>query len=214
MNFKKTFEDFYENNFGNIVLSPPVFYNFPVGLRFEMGDEKLEDENEYIECAKSRALSIFNELFGENEKLYLVVDSYEKYRDFYDEEPVDNISIIKELVSKIDNEYCYEKLVQRYDDNENQYPYSRYVIEASKSSIDVDKLILKIVESELKRNSALSNSVFFISQSSGMLYFLYDDRGLDVVGNDRQKLKDIYTKFSDWILDSCTENVEKIFEKN
>ena len=49
MNFKKTFEDFYENNFGNIVLSPPVFYNFPVGLRFEMGDENLEDENEYIE---------------------------------------------------------------------------------------------------------------------------------------------------------------------
>ena len=210
MSFKNVFENFYKNNFGNVFLSPPVFHKFPVGLRFEIGNKNADNEQKYIENAKSRALSIFNELFGENEKLYLVVDSYEKYRDFYDEEPVDNVSIIKDLVSKIDNEYCYEKLVQKYDNDEGEYPYSRYVIETTVNFIDAEKLISKIVESELKNNSALANSLFFINKNSGILYFLYDDRGLDVVAKDEKNLKDIYIKFNDWVLDSDIQKTETI----
>ncbi|MDO4504232.1 MAG: hypothetical protein Q4B84_03735, partial [Clostridia bacterium] len=73
MSFKDEFESFYKSNFGDISLQPPVFYKFPAGIRFEMGDDNEDDDDRYIKGAKSRALSIFNELFDKDDEIYLVV---------------------------------------------------------------------------------------------------------------------------------------------
>lgn len=214
MSFKDEFESFYKSNLGDISLPYPLFYKFPVGIRFEMGDDNEDDDDRYIKGAKSRALSIFNELFDKDDEVYLVIDSYEKYSDFYSAKPPkDNISLVRKFISKTDEEYCYEKLVATYEDDEEEYPYSRYIIKTSRDSIDADKLISEIVESELKGKSSLSNSVFFVNKNSGILYFLYDDRGLDIAANDKQKLKDIYIKFNDWILDYHRERIYKMFSE-
>ena len=214
MSFKDEFESFYKSNLGDISLPYPLFYKFPVGIRFEMGDDNEDDDNKYIKGAKSRALSIFNELFDKDDEIYLVVDSCEKYSDFYGTDVSrDNISLVKKFISKIDDEYCYEKLVATYEDDEEEYPYDRYIIKTSRDSIDADKLISEIVESELKGKSSLSNSVFLVNKNSGILYFLYDDRGLDIAANDKQKLKGIYIKFNDWILDYDRERIDKIFSE-
>lgn len=214
MSFKDEFESFYKSNLGDISLPYPLFYKFPVGIRFEMGDDNEDDDDRYIKGAKSRALSIFNELFDKDDEIYLVIDSYEKYSDFYSPKPPkDNISLVRKFILKIDEEYCYEKLVATYEDDEEEYPYDRYIIKTSRDSIDADKLISEIVESELKGKSSLSNSVFLVNKNSGILYFLYDDRGLDIAANDKQKLKDIYIKFNDWILDYDRERIDKMFSE-
>ena len=213
MSFKDEFESFYKSNFGDISLQPPVFYKFPAGIRFEMGDDNEDDDDRYIEGAKSRALSIFNELFDKDDEIYLVVDSCEKYSDLYWSRPLNNISLVRKFISKTDEEYCYKKLVATYEDDEEEYPYDRYIIKTSRDSIDADKLISEIVESELKGKSSLSNSVFLVNKNSGILYFLYDDRGLDIAANDKQKLKGIYIKFNDWILDYDRERIDKIFSE-
>lgn len=213
MSFKDEFESFYKSNLGDISLPYPLFYKFPAGIRFEMGDENEDDDDRYIKGAKSRALSIFNELFDKDDEIYLVVDSCEKYSDLYWSRPFNNISLVRKFISKIDDEYCYEKLVATYEDDEEEYPYDRYIIKTSRKSIDADKLILEIVESDLKGKSSLVNNVFLVNKNSGILYFLYDDRGLDIAANDKQKLKDIYIKFNDWILDYHRERIYKMFSE-
>ena len=106
-----------------------------------------------------------------------------------------------------------KSLWQRTKMTKRNIPYERYIIKTSRKSIDADKLILEIVESDLKGKSSLVNNVFLVNKNSGILYFLYDDRGLDIAANDKQKLKDIYIKFNDWILDYHRERIYKMFSE-
>src|SRR5699024_3600191 len=45
-----------------------------------------------------------------------------------------------------------------------------------------------------------------------MLYHLYDDRGLDLVAKDKNKLYPLYETFNDWILDYDREAIGRIFK--
>ena len=99
MSFKNKFENFYKNKFGATELNPPVFYKFPICVRFNIGDSKIDGEKEYIKQATLRAQTIFDELFKKDDEIYLIVDSYEKFQDFYDGISYNNIDIVRALVS-------------------------------------------------------------------------------------------------------------------
>ena len=202
MSFRNEFESFYKNKFGNAELNPTVFDRFPMCVRFNIGDSKIEDEKEYIKQATLRAQTVFDELFNSNDEIYLVVDSYEKFQDFYDGISYNNIDIVKPFVSKQTNECCYEKLCYKHDDTDEKCPYDRYVIETSVNSLDKNELLSQIVKSELGGNYSLSDSIYIINKNRGIIYFLYNDIGLDIVSDNKELLKSISTKFSRWVLES------------
>lgn len=45
-----------------------------------------------------------------------------------------------------------------------------------------------------------------------ILFHPYDDRGMDIIGNDRDLLKQIYTRFNDWLLDFDRQTMDKYFQ--
>lgn len=202
MSFRNEFEGFYKNKFGTAELNPPVFDRFPMCVRFNIGDSKIEDEKEYIKQATLRAQTVFDELFNSNDEIYLVVDSYEKFQDFYDGISYNNIDIVRALVSNQKDEYCYERLFYKHDDSSEECPYDRYVIETSVNSLDKNELLSQIVKSELGGNYSLSDSIYIINKNRDIIYFLYNDIGLDIVSDNEELLKSISTKFSKWVLES------------
>lgn len=42
---------------------------------------------------------------------------------------------------------------------------------------------------------------------------MYDDRGLDIIANDVKQLRPIYNKFNSWLLDSNSEKIDGLFNK-
>jgi hypothetical protein len=42
---------------------------------------------------------------------------------------------------------------------------------------------------------------------------MYDDRGLDIIADNRDTLMPIYSKFKDWILEFNYSKIEEIFSK-
>ena len=200
MDFKCEFENFYARKFGTAELSPPVFDKFPMCVRFNIGDSSIEHEQKYIETAILRAQTVFNDLFNSDDGIYLIVDSCEKFKDFYTGD-CDAISPVRECVLNQLDEYCYEKLLRTYDDTAEECPYSRYIIESSINSLNTHALISRIINSELGGCYCLSDSVYIINKNSGVLYFLYNDVGLDVVSGDKNLLESVSTKFAKWVSD-------------
>lgn len=49
------------------------------------------------------------------------------------------------------------------------------------------------------------------SGSSNIIFYMYDDRGLDVIAKDKEQLKTVYKDFNTWILDYDRERIDKIF---
>lgn len=197
MLLENEFEQFYAQSFGDVELFAPLFYNFPIAIRFEIGMNLTDDKSLYVCNAVNRAYCIFNELFTKGDNIYVVVNSYDKYKD---------INIIRSLVRNIFDEYKYP-----FHSKDGKWACERYIIKSSVENVDIKRLLEEIVRSEMGGNSRLTSGVYLLNPRNQIIYYLYDDRGLDVVSTNKTTLKDIYDKFNDWILDYDRERIDKMF---
>jgi hypothetical protein len=210
---KADFERFYESRFGNQELLFWVFYNFPIGIRFEIGvsDSYTSYDEVYVKNALHRAVAIFNELFDKDDIIYIIVNSFE---DDPNDLAGDTASGVRLFINHIQNE-CKFPFVSK--DKPDSPPYSesfsctRHIIQASVKDIQTENLMEAIIWSDIDGRNNFGGCVYFVNPKNGIIYWLYDDRGLDVITNEKTNLKQIYIKFNDWILDYDRERINGIF---
>lgn len=53
--------------------------------------------------------------------------------------------------------------------------------------------------------------VFFINITKNIIFFLYDDRGCEVIAKDIETLSPLYGKYRDWVDEYYLEEVERLF---
>lgn len=56
-----------------------------------------------------------------------------------------------------------------------------------------------------------SKQIFFINIDKKLIFNMYDDRGLDVIGVDLKTIKALYHKHNDWILDYDHKRIDNQF---
>jgi hypothetical protein len=60
----------------------------------------------------------------------------------------------------------------------------------------------------------VTDGVFFIDPKRHIIYYLYDDRGLNVISNNKEALLPLYNKYNSWILDYDRALIDHIFKKD
>lgn len=190
-------------------LENPIFYNAPVGIRFEIGGEdeiyikkgllrKLKANPKYIDAACRRAMRIWKALPQNNWLLRI---------DVYSQIEMDKVC--KKL--QLDKS---KELVKRtyFEEEEDVTHYELYwAFDETKTSIG--RLIKEIVLADLGGLNSLASAVYLLNPKEKLLYHLYDDRGLDLVAKDKAKLFIIYEKYNEWILAYDRELIDDIFKK-
>ena len=180
----------------------PVFYNAPIGLRFEIGDPELPvylkggANPNYLKKALERTTALFHALpeawdilrfdcFTENNKKGI--------RSF---RAASALPASEEVVCDV-------------------YEQDRPMIESYwriDSTAFVDRLFAAIIYADIGGNQEeLTSSVHLMNTRNNVLFHLYDDRGLDIVGGDKGQLYPLFQDFNDWILDYDRERIGKIF---
>ena len=205
MGLKAEFDNFYKNAFGDWELLHRVFYNFPIGIRFEIGTGYYSDKGEtYVKDAVCRAKTIFAELFDENDDIFLLVNSFEDNpNDLAD----NDITTVRPLINHIQDE-CKFTFTSVYD---VEFTCERYIIKAAVKDIQVEKLIEAIAWSDIDRRNSLYGCVYWVNPRNNIICWLYSDQGLDVISNKTENLRHIYIKFNDWILDFDREKIDATF---
>ena len=198
-------------------LEHPIFYNVPIGIRFEIGGAESvyldNDENEYITNPKyvseavSRAKTIYENLPNEPDILRIDVYSYEGFSEqdaldeIYRETKLPNPNeIIKEL-SQLEGE----------DDEVEPIIVLQLYWDLKIHNLFIDDLLEKIIMADIGGCNALVSNVYFAETKNNILFHIYDDRGADLVSSNKESLFSIFKKLNSWILNYDREKINNIF---
>lgn len=187
-------------------LEHPLFYHAPIAIRFEIGgsapvyQRRGKINPAYLSGARERALRIY-EALPEKPQL-LRIDTYP-----YEE-------TAEELAQKICHHAGlpapHETRADMIEDEDESFEQVALYWDLSKFDFAEEPLIMEILRGDIGGCEAFVSSVFLLAQDP-VLYHLYDDRGLDVLGGTREILLPLYEAFQDWILEYDRARIDAVF---
>jgi hypothetical protein len=193
----------------------PVYYNAPIGIRFEIGgDEGVYLENEekstanpaYVSAALNRAQEIYKSL--PHRPNILRIDGYPD-----EETGVENI--ISTVCKATGLPQPHEQLLIpfQWDEEDEVITKLQLYWDLHILVFSPEKLLQEIIKADIGGHSVLASSVYFINTIDLVLFHLYDDRGADLVAADKELLRAICDRFNKWILDYNREEINMTFSR-
>lgn len=204
------------SNFAGIELKSPLFYNAPVGIRFEAGGD-INVPEKRVQQIIHRAVTLFNAVNQDNDEIYFVL-----FMDSWDEHPVATFEnevskVFATFINGVDvKQVCKKELEYRYKDTDedDDTVTIRYSAKLKVKDLNIDNLISAVASRTIGNEvSNIVGDIFLVNATTNVIFYLYDDRGLDIVAKNKELLKSIYEQYNDWILDFDRERIKEIFGK-
>ncbi|HRE57137.1 MAG TPA: DUF3885 domain-containing protein [Candidatus Kapabacteria bacterium] len=189
-----------------------------VYIRFELGEGKDNGTIERINQSTDRALTIFNETFTEpTHDIFILIYEYQGENIFnasndylHKQFPTDRFKKFYNQLETVNTRYITT------DDNGND------VLEKDEVRIIIGKLPVKdinvknilngIANTEMGFKPGIDQRIFFFDPSTDKAFHMYDDRGCDVWSDTADKIRDIYIKRNDWIVEYHRQKIEEYFK--
>jgi len=97
---------------------------------------------------------------------------------------------------------------------------SQFSLECSKQDIRYSSLIKAICNQDFPSlkprlhnpDGLYEPDVFFINVTNNTVFYIYDDRGCEVISRDIETIRPIYEKYTDWVDDYCCEEINQRFK--
>lgn len=190
------------------ISNPTTFYRceYP-HVRFELGDGFENGTLERVNQAVERAMCVFKDAFQGAEEV--IVLGYAWYGD-----PLwggNYEYLLEQLPSRSENHAF------TYYDDDNELKVTTSVAWASLKEVNVEKILLGIANNEMGFEPKTTQNVYFFNPKSNSLFYMYDDRGCLVYNVDASKIKPLYERYNDWIVDFHRKEIDEYFaikEKN
>lgn len=210
------FTDFMQENFRDLELTPPLFYNWDVGIRFELGVNYKRGEcspnSPYLKGVYHRAITLFNSLHLQEDEIFLVVNVHDFGKNT-------NLRRKLNIFSKYTkNQSALNKLkhltlpyIIPEDDEDGNYRTHRFVLKCKVSDLRYMPLLKAICNTDMGYKPAIHHDVFFISLENKTIFHVYDDRGCDLVAASKEDIRHMYNTHNDWILDYDRDEIDQVF---
>ena len=215
---------YLDSTFPGLELAHSIFNQWDIGIHFELGKGmyQLNDDGslnmDMFHLVYQQSFLLFHELFSYRDDILLVTNLYQ------------NASIIQKKRTKIYDRYVKNKEL-KYQINLENIPYiweveeektytTRLSLQCRKADIKYKQLIKAAcnedfpLQPKLARKShslLLYPDLFFINLSKNLIFFIYDDRGCEVIAKDKETLIPLYEKYGDWIDEFSREKVDSCF---
>ena len=211
------FTDFMKENFEGLELTPPLFYNWDIGIRFELGVDYKRDEcspnSPYLKGVYRRAIALFNSLHIQEDEIFLVVN----VNDFGD---YANLKRKLNIFSRYTrNQSALNKLkhltlpyIIPEDDEDGNYRTHRFVLKCKASDLKYMPLLKAICNQDMGYQPIIYHDVFFINLKNKTIFHVYDDRGCNLVATSPEAIRHMYDTHNDWILDYDRDEIDKVFK--
>lgn len=186
---------------GNPLLTQPLFYNSPIGIRFQIGYGDIDVHENYFTNAVDRLVQIYKHNSFTPDMLRINVVE-------------DDCFVSKQSVLDVCRAIGLGEFVERIDkldiDGETITEYQLYW-NIGETDFDYIKLFFEIVRGDFGGNRGFVSSVYFLDSENHIMFHPYDDRGADLIAADREKIRCFYNDFNAWILDYDREKINKLF---
>lgn len=205
--------NYLSEHFLNVPLEAPLFYNAPIGLRFELGVQHNGiDDSSYFRNVLLRSSMIFREVFDTEEQMIVIIKSFSSIEHDICINQGEAV-FPKYLRDKgLIDEVITTELERNYEDTGDlSYIIYQHILICKIESIDYIGILQAIAHHDFAIEPCISDSVFFINPFKHIIYYMYDDRGLDLIAESKEALYPIYQKFNSWILAYDKDRIDKAF---
>jgi Domain of unknown function (DUF3885) len=206
--------DFMKENFPNLELRSPLFYSWENGIRFELGVEELRDydrDNLYLENVYKRAITLFKSIHSKSDEIFVVanVSDYGYGITFKHK-----LNIYSKYVKgkSVLNKLTHTTIPYVYADDEGNCKTHRFTLKCKTFDIKFDSMIRAICNQDMGISPNIHHEIFFVNIKRGTIFFVYDDRGCDLLAVSSEEIRDIYNKYNEWILDYDRDVIDKVFK--
>lgn len=203
-------------------LEKPLFYKNKFALRFELGptdislwaDSKRENINEeYFRVASNRAASIFRSAFSQNDEINVCYQIFSDGR-----QKIRKSDYFFKLFSKLSGKpmvFSEHRDIYRDDLEYKRYCIKRVTISDTYThDLDEDEIIFTLINSDFGyRGPSLLGQLFLINCTKGLVFHIYDDRGLDLAADNKQPLESIYHEQNSLLLDYDRDYMDSLFAR-
>lgn len=210
--------DYMNENFPNLKLRPPLFYNWKIGIRFELGVEwngEYNYENSpYVQGVYKWAITLFESLHSKDEEIFVVID----VNDFGDGRTYKH-------KARIFSPYVYKKSIL-YKLKHTEIPYifpeddeggtcktHRFILKCKASGIRYIPLLKAVCNQDLGIEPSVFHRVYFLNIKRKTIFHVYDDRGCDVLATSPDTLRGVYHTYNDWVLNYDKDEIDKVFNQ-
>lgn len=196
-------------------LQNPIFYNSPVGIRFEISDPRGEVycndklNPKYVQTAYEKVFTIYQNMLCKFDTLLWTI-----YPDEYNDNSINLLKNFMKITELSLPQEKYSEMEYLDDDNDEQIKKIYYYWDLRTNFININKLLEEIIKADFGGFEALVSSVFLFDTKLNVLFHLYDDRGLDIVSEKREAIYSLYKNYNEWILDYDREHIDTVFRKN
>ncbi len=196
-----------EQHFKKEILQSPLFPSWDKGLRFELSEPgaRLDDKGG-LKQAIHRSVTLFDEVFRDEDDLLIVADVFTKKNyDFFEKRPLTTYRTFvktQEVLDQIRHELITEP---RSADGDEMITH-RFLQPCRKSDLRYDLMLeTKCFEQErlpitgLMKEPDSRFQLYYLNKTRNIIYHLFSERGCDIIASDIEQIRPLYEMYTEWI---------------
>ncbi|MFP7494963.1 DUF3885 domain-containing protein [Terribacillus saccharophilus] len=206
-------KDYLKKSFPGLELVPSIYGQWHTGIHIELGEDlspSLDDYElnmDYFHLVYQQTLTIFNTLFDAEDELYLAANLYK-------------VKNAKAAKTQIFNHYVRnKKLLYKIQGQTHPYPfdtseeeqglfeYLQLSLLCKSTDIRIPALLkaacnedFPSLKPRFKKNVGYPD-VFFINKSKDIIFFIYDDRGCEIIAKESAALDKLSSQLTAFTYD-------------
>lgn len=212
--------EYLDKNFPTVKLVSSLYYQWDVGIHFSLGEgiypfeENSKLNFKHFKKVYEQTLAIFNELFDQDDDLILVTNIYLQKKQ--------QTKRMKVYQPNVRNKKNLKKLnVKTYPypfeiDETGEYEMQQFSLQCKVDDIHINGLLKAAINEDFPSlkprfgaDSVHYPDIFFLNVTKDIIFFVYDDRGCEVISRTTDRLRPLYEKYSDWVDEFDRERIEK-----
>ncbi|MCJ7983434.1 DUF3885 domain-containing protein [Priestia megaterium] len=220
-------KEYLNINFLSLILKPSLYYQWDIGIHFELGNEiyQFTSEKDQInlnrfEQVYSQALSIFNDLFSLHDEIILVINVYQ-YKT--SKNRGQRIKVYDRYIKDKDLKFRLKQETLPYvfgeEEDADKYSTSQFYLRCRKQDIKYTLLIKAACNEDFPLKPKLGKTegsyypdLFFVNATRNLIFFIYDDRGCEVIASDKESIRSTYEKYYHLVDENYQTEIDRLFK--
>lgn len=220
-------KEYLNINFPSLILKPSLYYQWDIGIHFELGNEIYQFTSEKgqinlnrFEQVYSQALSIFNDLFSLHDEIILVTNVYQ-YKT--SKNRGQRIKVYDRYIKDKDLKFRLKQETLPYvfgeEEDADEYSTSQFYLRCRKQDIRYTLLIKAACNEDFPLKPKLGRTegsyypdLFFVNVTKNLIFFIYDDRGCEVIASDKESIRSTYEKYYHLVDENYRTEINRLFK--
>lgn len=196
--------------FPGLSLNAPLFYRWPIGLRFDLGGRATATAE--ADHVRERATALFNRVFSPSDMCIVVA------QDWPEENRHPWLAAVLPLFdfaqgNGVGLEAPHGQLEAQDEEEPEVGPHTLTWVEQPVRTFQCELVFEAIANADHARRPAISSRVYLINPLTNIILHMYDDRGLDLISANKGALCSLYSDFNLWLLDYDRARIAEIFSQ-